>query len=229
MFGAELQSSDLVATSYATAAVATFSTSVLTMLGLSWTSERWRTPLALSGVALLATAIAYLDASQAWSSVHKVTAASRYAAWFTVQPMQVAAAYFFARISGPVPVGVFWRVAVAALLMVLSRFLGDAQVFNPTLAVLLSIAFWLYILGEMYFGAMSAAVRGASKPVRYGYFWIRLIMTIGWAIYPILHFVDLVIGAGQARSVIVLYTLSDLVNLIAVSLIVLAVSGQERY
>ena len=229
MFGAELQSSDLVATSYAGATIATFSTAVLSMLGLSWTGERWRAALALSAVAALATALAYLDASQAWGVSHKMSAASRYVAWFTVHPMQVAAAYFFARACGPVPVGVFWRTTAAALLLVLSRFLGDAQVFNATLAVLLSIAFWLYILGEMYFGAMSAAVRGGSKPVRYGYFWIRLIMTIGWAIYPILHFVDLVIGAGQARGVIVLYTLFDLVNLIAVSLIVLAVAGQERY
>ena len=229
MFGAELQSSDLVATSYATATIATVSTSVLSMLGLSWTSERWRTPLALSAVALLATALAYLDASQVWASAHKIGAASRYVAWFTVQPMQVAAAYFFARICGPSPVGVFWRTTVAALLMVFSRYLGDAQVFNPTLAVLLSIAFWLYILGELYFGAMSTAVRGASKPIRYGYFWIRLIMTIGWAIYPILHFVDLVIGAGYAPAVIVLYTLSDLINLITISLIVLAVAAQEKY
>ena len=91
------------------------------------------------------------------------------------------------------------------------------------------MAFWLYILGEMYFGAMADAVRKASRPIRLGYFWIRLIMTIGWAIYPILHFVDVVIGAGHGRPIIVLYTLADLVNLVAVSMIVLAVGGKERF
>jgi sensory rhodopsin len=229
MFGAELHSSDLVATSYAAATIATFSSAVLSMLGLSFTSDRWRAPLALSAVALLATSVAYLDASHAWTVSQKMTAASRYVAWFTVHPMQVAAAYFFARICGPVPVGVFWRMTVAALLMVFSRYLGDAGIFNATLAVLLSIALWLYILGELYFGAMADVVRGQSRPVRFGYFWIRLIMTIGWAIYPILHFVDLVIGTGHVPSVIVLYTLSDVVNLITPSLIVLAVAAQERY
>jgi bacteriorhodopsin len=113
--------------------------------------------------------------------------------------------------------------------MVVSRYLGDAQIFNPTLGVLLSIAFWLYILGEMYFGAMADVVRKSSRPIRLGYFWTRLIMTIGWAIYPILHFVDVVIGAGHAPSIIVLYTVADLVNLIAISLIVLAVAGEERF
>lgn len=228
MFGTQLQSSDLVAASYAAAVIATFSTAVLCLLGLSWTPERWRLPLALSGVALLAAAFAYFEASAVWMATKTISGASRYIGWFTVQPMQVAAAYFFARNCGPAPAGVFWRVSVAAILMVLCRFLGDAGIFNPTLGVLLSIAFWLYILGEMYFGAMNLAVRSAPRAVRVGYFWIRLIMTIGWAIYPVLHFVDLVIGAGHGRPVILLYTLADFFNLIAVALIVLAVSSQER-
>lgn len=229
MFGMLFHSSDVVSTSFAAAVIATFATAALTLLGLTWVSERWRIPLALSGVATLASTFSYIDAGQIWLSTQTMTAAYRYVGWFTVQPLQVASLFFFARIAGPVPVGVFWRSTVAAVLMVLSRYLGDATIFNATLGVLLSMAFWLYILGEQYFGSMSGVVRKSSGTMRLGYFWIRLIFTIGWAIYPILYFVDVVIGAGQARGVIVLYTLADLVNLIAVSLIVLAVAGQERY
>ena len=85
------------------------------------------------------------------------------------------------------------------------------------LGVLLAVAFWLYILGEMYFGAMAEAVRRSSRPMRLSFFWIRLIFTIGWALYPILQFVDLVIGAGHARPVIVLYTAADLARLATVA------------
>jgi sensory rhodopsin len=229
MFGTLFQSSDLVATSYGVATVATLTTAVLALIGLSWVSERWRVPLALSGVALLASGLHYLDSTLIWLSQQEMTAAPRYVGWFVVHPLQVASVYFFARIAGPVPAGVFWRITAAAILMVLSRFFGDAGIFNGTLGVLLSMAFWLYILGEMYFGAMSEAVRKTSRPMRLGYFWIRLILTIGWAIYPILHFVDVVIGTGHVRSVIVLYTLADLVNLVTVSMIVLGVAGRERY
>src|SRR5438309_662992 len=77
--------------------------------------------------------------------------------------------------------------------------------------------------------ALVGVVRKGNRAVRLGYFWIRLIMTIGWAIYPILHFVDVVIGIGQASGVVALYTIADLVNLVTPSLIVLAVAGQERY
>jgi sensory rhodopsin len=229
MFQTLFSSSDVASTALSVAAVATLATAVLTMLGLSWISERWRVPVALSAVALLASGLVYQSAVNLWLNGHQLTAATRYVAWFVVQPLQVCSVFFVARISGTVPPGVFWRTGAAAILMVLSRYLGDAQIFNPTLGVLLSIAFWLYILGEMYFGAMAEVVRKSSRPIRLGYFWVRLIMTIGWALYPILHFVDVVIGAGHTPSVIVLYTVADLVNLIAISLIVLAVAGEERF
>lgn len=229
MFGVLFQSSDVVSTSFATATVAIFATALLSLLGLTWVSERWRVPLALSGVAALASAFHYLDASNVWLHTQQMSAAQRYIGWFTVHPMQVSAVFFFARAVGSVPVGVFFRTTGAAILMVLSRYLGDAGIFNPTLGVLLSIAFWLYILGELYFGAMADAFQKASRPLRLGYFWLRLIMTIGWALYPILHFVDVVIGVGQTGPVIILYTVADLINLIAFAMIVLAVSGKERY
>lgn len=223
------QSADIVSTSLTTATVATLAAGLLCALGLSWTSDRWRPSVALACVALLASGVAYLQSLGIWQATGELSAAPRYVGWYIAQPALVAAAFFYARVAGPVPVGVFWRTLVAALLMVFSRFLGDAQIFDPTLGALLSIAFWLYILGELYFGAMSSAVRERSRTIRTGYFWIRLIITIGWAIYPILHFVDVVIGVGHAPSIIVLYTVADLVNLITLALIYLSVAGKERY
>lgn len=229
MYETLYRSSDIVSTSLTTAAVATLAAGLLCALGLSWTSERWRAPVALACVALLASGVAYLQALGIWQANDALSAAPRYVGWYTAQPALVAAAFFYARVSGHVPVGVFWRSVVAAVLMVFSRFLGDADIFDPTLGALLSIAFWLYILGEMYFGTMSSVVRGTSRTIRLGYFWIRLIMTIGWAIYPILHFVDVVIGVGHGPGIIVLYTIADLVNLITLALIYLSVAGKERY
>jgi sensory rhodopsin len=229
MFGALYTTQDVVSSAYAGALLATFSTAILCFLGLTWTNEKWRIPLAMVGVAALASSLHYLGATSLWLTAQKASGGIRFSGWFTVHPLQVASVFFFAGTLGKIPVGVFWRISAAALLMVFSRYLGDAGFFNATLGVLLSIGFWLYILGEMYFGAMPDVVRKGSRPIRLGYFWIRLIMTIGWAIYPILHFVDVVIGAGQAPGVVALYTLFDLINLITPSLIVLAVAGQERY
>ncbi|MEO1192138.1 MAG: bacteriorhodopsin [Pseudomonadota bacterium] len=222
-------SSDLVTLSLSTAAVASLAMAALLGLGLSWVGERWRVSVALSAAALLASALIYYQSLTIWQAEGALSAAPRYVGWYVIQPALVAAVFFFARLSGPVSVGVFWRTLAAAILMVFCRFLGDAGIFDPTLGALLSLAFWLYILGELYFGDMSAAVRKASRPIRLAYFWIRLILTIGWAIYPILHFVDVVIGTGHTAGIIVLYTLADLINLITVALIFLSVAGKERY
>lgn len=229
MFGTFYTSQDVVSSALSGALLATFATAALCFLGLSWTNEKWRVPLGIVGVAALVSALGYTGATALWLTEAKSSAGMRISGWFTIHPLQVAAVYFFVNAVAKVPSGVFWRMTAAALLMVFSRYLGDAGFFNPTLGALLSIGFWLYILGEMYFGAMPDVLRKSSRAVRLGFFWIRLIMTIGWAIYPILHFVDVVIGAGQASGVVALYTLFDLINLITPSLIVLAVAGQERY
>ncbi len=229
MFGVLYTSQHVVASSFVIAALATFSTAVLCLAGLSWSSEKWRIPVAMVAVATLASALHYAGAASLWLQGGASSGGIRFAAWFTVHPLQVAAMYFFVRALAKPPVGIFWRTAAAALLMVFARYLGDAGFFNPTLGVLLSIGFWLYILGEFYFGPLADVVRRQSRAVRLGYFWIRLIMTVGWAIYPILHFVDVVIGTGQSPSIVALYTLFDLINLITPSLIILAVAGQERF
>jgi hypothetical protein len=229
MFATAFQTNDVTGSAFAAATLGCFAAAAVMALGLTWVSERWRIPVALAGVALGISGLFYLSAAELWLAGGKASAGPRFAAWFAVHPLLVAAAYFYANIAGRVPVGVFWRTTVAAFLMVLCRYLGDAQIFNPTLGVLLSIAFWLYILGELYFGKMAEVVRKASRPIQIGYFWIRLIMTIGWAVIPILHFVDVVIGVGHGPVIATLYTIADLVNLIALALIYLAVAGKERY
>jgi sensory rhodopsin len=229
MFTALYTSKDVVPTALAGLGLMGLAAAMICLLGLSWTNERWRVPVALVGTACLVAAVYYAGATGFWLSGNAASAGSRFSAWYSVHPLQVAAVYFYARTQGPVPVGVFWRITGAALLMTFGRWLGDASFFNPTLGALISIGFWLYILGEMYFGAMPDAIRKSDRPVRLGWFWIRLLFTLGWAVYPILHFVDVVIGVGQAPAIVVLYSAFDIVNLIIPSLIVVAVAGQDRY
>jgi len=229
MFTTLFTSADVVASSLTGLALMSFAAAIICFLGLSWSNERWRVPEALVGTACLVTAVYYAGASGYWYSGGAASAGVRFSAWYSVHPLQVVAVYFYARTQGPLPVGVFWRLASAALLMVFGRWLGDAGFFDESLGAILSIGFWLYILGELYFGAIPDRIRESARPVRLGFFWIRLMITLGWAVYPILHFVDTVIGVGQAPAIIVLYSTFDIVNLVIPSLIVVAVAGQDRY
>ena len=121
MFANSFQTSDVLGSTFAAATMGCFATAALMALGLTWVSERWRIPVALAAVALAISALAYMSAEELWLSGGKLSSAPRFAAWFAVHPLLVAAVYFFVSIAGSVPAGVFWRITVAALLMVLSR------------------------------------------------------------------------------------------------------------
>ena len=229
MFGTLFQSSDLVSTSYGVATVATLASAALVLLRAllrvrSLAASRCSVGRGAAGLgAPLSGFPPNLDGD---ATDDRRAALCR---WFVVQPMQVAAVYFLARIVGPVPAG---------------GLLADGRRGDPDGAVALSgrCAYFQPDAGRPAVDGLLALHTGRDVFRRHGRRGpqcnppdpARLFLDPpdpdhGWAIYPILHFVDVVIGAGHARPIIVLYTLADLVNLVTVSMIVLAVGGRERF
>ena len=112
--------------------------------------------------------------------------------------------------------------------MVFVRYLGEATFMHATLAFLIGLVFWLYILGELYFGRMDDVVRGSTGDhLRRGYFWLRLIVTVGWAIYPLGNFLTAFAGIVDDGSLSVAYNLADILNRMAFGVAVLA-TGSAR-
>lgn len=146
-----------------------------------------------------------------------------YVGWSVSMPLQVMALYFMAHTAGKLTAGLFWRLIIVSVLMVFVRYLGEAQYMHPTLAFLIGLVFWLYILGELYFGQMDEVVRASTGDyLRRGYFWLRLIVTIGWAIYPLGNFLTAFAGIVDDGSLSVAYNLADIVNRMAFGVAVLA-------
>jgi len=138
-------------------------------------------------------------------------------------PVQVLTLYFFIQAVSSTPTGLFWRLLIASVAMVLARYMGETDLLYPTLGFLIGLLLWLYLLGELYFGRMAEiAAQSASDPVRIGFFWLRLIVTIGWALYP-LSFLIVRLGNGaDVAKMSVIYNLADLINQVAFVLAVLA-------
>ena len=133
------------------------------------------------------------------------------------------ALYFYARQCGALSAALFWRLVVTSVLMVLIRYGGGAGFMHPTLAFLIGLIFWLYILGELYFGQMDEAVSKSDiGPIKRGYFWLRLIVTIGWAIYPLGNFIVSFNGVTDTGALSTTYNLAEFLNRIAFGLTVLA-------
>jgi sensory rhodopsin len=198
-------------------------TTVLLLVGGAWVSPRWKLPLALSGLVTLAGTFYYLIAGAVWLFSHTMPIVLRYVDWIVATPLQVLCLYFLIATAGSVPVGLFWRLLAASVAMMLARYMGEAQLIYPTLGFLIGLVLWLYVLGEVFFGRLSEInAKSASEPVQLGFFWLRLIVTIGWALYPIAYLIVRLGSGADDASMAVIYNLADLVNQIAFVLAILA-------
>jgi bacteriorhodopsin len=138
-------------------------------------------------------------------------------------PLQVIALYFFANQAGPQRIGLFWRLLIVSTLMVFVRYLGEAEYMHATLAFLIGLVFWLYIIGELFFGRMDEAVsHSLDERAKRGFFWLRLIVTIGWAIYPLGNFITSFSGYQDTGALTIAYNLADILNRMAFGVAVFA-------
>ncbi len=220
---AVFQTTDLTAASYSVALFGLAATSVLLLIGSSWVTRGWKIPVTLCAIAALVGVGALYDARLAWAEAGKVPVVYHYVGWTISMPLQIMALYFFASQTGRLGMGLFWRLVIVSILMVFVRYLGEAGFMHPTLAFLIGLIFWLYILGELFFGRMDEVIRAAAiAPVQRGYFWLRLIVTVGWAIYPLGNFITSFGGYVDDGSLSVAYNLADFLNRMAFGVAILA-------
>ncbi len=223
MNSALIQSADVASGSFLLLLAAMAATTVLLLVGGAWVSPRWRLPLALSSLVSLVAMMHYLFASVVWLTSHQMPVVYRDVDWMVTVPIQVLCLYFFIGTAAAVPVGLFWRLVVASIAMVLARYMGEAGFLYPTLGFLIGLVLWLYILGEVFFGRLSEInANSASDPMQTGFFWLRLIATIGWALYPLSYLVVRLGSGADVAKLMVIYNLADLVNQVAFVVAILA-------
>ena len=99
----------------------------------------------------------------------------------------------------------------------------------PTLGFLIGLILWLYVLGEVFFGRLGEinTRQARSEIVQTGFFWLRLIVTVGWALYPLCYLVGGFGSGVDVANLSVIYNLGDLVNQIAFVLAILATAVKD--
>jgi len=220
---AVLQNTDMAGATFSLALFGTVAAAVLLLLATGWAPYRWKLPIALSALVGIVGAMGYWDAREVWLTTKQMPVVYQYVGWTITVPMQVLTLYFFVGAVSPPPVGLFWRLLVVSVVMIVVRFIGEVGFAHPALAFLIGIVAWLYILGEFYFGRMNEIVATSNDEiVQRGYFWLRLIVTIGWAVYPLCSFVASFGGGVDGAPLAVTYNLADFINRIAFGLAVLA-------
>jgi len=223
-----LQSTDITGGTFSLTLAGMFATAVLLFLGTGWVSKKWKLPVALAGVVALVATAYYWQAREVWLAAGQMPVIYRYIDWIITVPIQVLTLYFFIAAVARPPVGLFWRLLVVAIVMILARYMGEVDFMHPTLGFLIGIVGWLYILGEVYFGKLGEInSKSATETVQTGFFWLRLVVTVGWAIYPLCYFIASFAGGVDEGTLSIVYNLADFVNQILFGLIVLFAAMKE--
>jgi bacteriorhodopsin len=220
-----LQTTDIVGGTYSLALLGMMACAILLLLATGWVSRSWKLPIGLSAIVAIVAAAEYFEAREVWLAAKQVPIIYQYAGWMITIPVQVLALFFFVATAAAPSSALFWRLLVVAVITVLARYMGEAGFTHAALSFLIGIVGWLYILGECYFGRMNEiVVQSDDEVLQRGYFWLRLIVTIGWAIYPLCDFIANFGGGSDNGGRAVAYNLADFINRIAFALAILAVA-----
>jgi len=193
-------------------------------------ARQWQMPVTLVGVVMIISAIQYYYLKDLWITTGQAPIVLRYVDWALTRPIQVVCFFVMLSAATELMPALFWRLLVGALVTVIGEFLGASGYMSTTLGFLVGMVGWLYVLGELYFGEASAASAAVGdERVDMGFRSLRLIVTIGWAIYPLGYFMQNLGGGVDVNTLNVIYNLADFLNKLIFGFIVyqVAVEGSK--
>ena len=228
---ATLNPGDFVGISFWLISMALVASTVFFFLERDRVSAKWKTSLTVSGLVTLVAAVHYFYMREVWVTTGSTPTVFRYIDWLITVPLLMIEFYLILSAITKVPVGVFWRLMIGTLVMLVGGYLGEAGYMAVWPAFIIGMVGWAYILYEIFMGQASKINAQSAPPsVQSAFNTMRLIVTIGWAIYPLGYFFGYLTGASPANSMNalnIIYNLADVLNKIAFGLIIWKVAVGE--
>ncbi len=229
--GAMLKPDDFVGISFWLISMALVAATVFFFLERDRVSPKWKTSLTVSGLVTLVAAVHYFYMREVWVNTGSTPTVFRYIDWLITVPLLMIEFYLILSAIAKVPAGVFWRLMVGTLVMLIGGYLGEAGYLNSMIAFVIGMIGWAFILYEIFAGQASKINAQSAPPsVQSAFKTMRLIVTFGWAIYPIGYFFGYLTGSSPATSanaLNIIYNLADVLNKIAFGLIIWQVAVSE--
>ena len=224
---ANLKSDDFVGISFWLISMALVASTAFFFMETQRVSAKWKTSLTVSGLVTLVAAVHYFYMRDVWVGTGETPTVYRYIDWLITVPLLMVEFYIILRACTAVAGGVFWKLMIGSLVMLIGGYMGEAGYINATLGFVIGMVGWIYILYEIFAGEASKASEEAPESVRNAFSTMRWIVTIGWAIYPIGYFMGYMAGGVDANSLNIIYNLADVLNKIAFGVIIWNVAVTE--
>ena len=188
----------------------------------------WRTSVIVAGLVTGIAFIHYMYMREVWVATGDSPTVYRYIDWLITVPLQMVEFYLILSAVGKANSGMFWRLLLGSVVMLVGGYLGEAGYINATLGFIIGMAGWVYILYEIFSGeAGKAAAKSGNKALVTAFGAMRMIVTVGWAIYPLGYVFGYMTGGMDANSLNVIYNAADFLNKIAFGLIIWAAAMSQ--
>ncbi|EDP60157.1 bacteriorhodopsin [Vibrio sp. AND4] len=218
---ANLQPNDFVGISFWLISMALMASTVFFLWETQCVTAKWKTSLTVSALVTLIAAVHYFYMRDVWVATGETPTVYRYIDWLLTVPLLMIEFYLILRAIGAASAGIFWRLLIGTLVMLIAGFMGEVGYISVTVGFVIGMLGWFYILYEIFLGeAGKAAQQQASDSVKFAYNLMRWIVTVGWAIYPIGYVLGYMMGAVDDASLNLVYNLADVINKIAFGLLI---------
>ena len=216
-----LQPDDFVGFTFWLLSIACLATTVFLFLERSSVAPGWKSSITVASIVTGITFIHYMYMRNIWTTTGDVPTIYRYIDWLITMPLLAIEFYLVLSAVRKVSSTIFWKLLIGTLLMVCGGYAGEAGYILPFLGFVIWMVAWMYILYEIFSGEAGKLIaRSTNRTLITAYETMRMIITIGWAIYPLGYVFGYLTGGVDSNTINVIYNFADFVNKIAFGLVI---------
>ena len=187
---------------------------------------KWKTSLTVAAMVTGILLFITFYMRGVWIDTGSSPTVFRYVDWLLTVPLQIVEFYLILAAIAVVSISVFWRLLIASVVMLVAGYIGEVSAMGDGGSLWsgfwIGMVAWLYIIWEVFKGEASqiSASKGTAASKK-AFNALRLIVTVGWAIYPIGYYLGYT-GSADAGTLNIVYNLADFVNKIAFGVVIWA-------
>jgi bacteriorhodopsin len=211
-----LEPHDGVAISFWIISIAMIASTVFFLAETATVTSHWKTSLNVGSLVTLVAAVHYMYMREFWVMTHSSPIVYRYVDWSITVPLQMIEFNLILKAAGkPTSPGMFWRLLLGTCVMLAFGYLGEIGALLAWPAFVAGLCGWAFILNEIFMGEAGGVASTSSAAVATAFNNMRLIVSVGWCIYPLGYLFGYLLGAVDQVFLNVLYNIADVINKIA--------------
>ncbi len=215
-----LQSNDLTGISFWLISMALLASTFFFFIERNSVKASWRTSMTLSGLVTGIAFVHYMYMREVWVTTGTSPTVFRYIDWLLTVPLLMVEFYFILSAVKKVSSGIFWRLLLGTLVMLIGGYAGEAGYIGVNAGFIIGMGGWIFILYEIFSGEAgkeAARLSGAAKDC---FVFCKWIVTIGWAVYPLGYLFGYMTGSANEVTLNLVYNLADFINKILFGLVI---------